>query len=263
MITERCNLPYILISHEVYNLQINLNLTSKLQKLIVSTESSSFYGLVLLLSILNGIILSLFPLFLYFFLLFIAKQHNSLNISTFIVYIVVFIIILIGKVIVPLIRSRLVQRYSLKLREHIFKQTYDKLLNNTKIHEESSVIARLSYDVDNLVGISSVLSEFITTATILICTILSLFYIIGNSAIITIVTLLLLFPLSKFIAHKFVKLSRVIQNHREDRLSLLEEMIIKIRGFKYLAITHKFSDKVHQIRSREIASRTKFMAYNA
>jgi len=109
---------------------------------------------------------------------------------------------------------------------------------------------------------ASIHEMFPTVPIQLIGSICLLYYLLGWSAIVSIVVMIALIPLNVIFASIFTKVYKRIMDAADDRIKLTSEVLENIKVLKYLAWDRKFCAQVDEKRRVEVAAlRYRFLAF--
>jgi len=140
---------------------------------------------------------------------------------------------------------------------------------NKRIYAKSLRISRQtqqrrpSGDVVNLMGTDSdAVAEFFFAATdlffacitILAVTVM-LFWFLGVAALAGVAVLAGVAPITRHLVRRFTRLDNELMTYRDDRVSLVSQILSGIRIVKYFAWSHRMLEEVGAIRQKEVASR--------
>lgn len=160
--------------------------------------------------------------------------------------------------------------------QHYFYQTlkFNQIatnLINKKIFFHSlnlSAVAKNKYQVGDIVNYMSSDSDAISDGCITTidlanavilsigCTI-TLFYFLGWSAIVAVLVMGLLVPMTSFLSKSFMHLEDEMMSYRDQRMTLMTQLLGAIRVVKYFVWEKSVFNEVGEIRAKEIDSRLK------
>lgn len=158
--------------------------------------------------------------------------------------------------------------------QHYFYQTlkFNQIainLINKKIFSHSlklSAGGKNKYQVGDIVNFMSSDSEAIadmcittidlSNAVILsIGCVLTLFYFIGWSAVVAVLLMALLIPMTSYLSKNFMKLEEEMMSYRDQRLTLMTQLLNAIRVVKYFVWEKSILNEVGDVRAKEINTR--------
>lgn len=140
--------------------------------------------------------------------------------------------------------NRLVYKHSLMLTQ--------KARGETQLGD---VVNHMSSDNDSLADLPMVFGELqLSLLTIAGASVL-LFYYLGFTAFISVGLLLLMVPLTRKVAKSFSVLDEELMRHRDERVTLMSQVLNGIRVVKYFAWEKSISQEVGTVRSKELKSR--------
>lgn len=140
--------------------------------------------------------------------------------------------------------NRLVFKHSLMLTQ--------KARGETQLGD---VVNHMSSDNDSVSDLPLVCGDLqLSLLTIIGCCAL-LFYYLGLTAFVSIGLLLLMVPLTRSVARSFSRLDEELMRHRDQRVTLMSQVLNGIRVVKYFAWEKSVSQEVGEVRGKELAAR--------
>jgi ABC-type multidrug transport system fused ATPase/permease subunit len=155
----------------------------------------------------------------------------------------------------------------------VFNQIATNLVNK-KIFQHSlklSSAGKNKYQVGDIVNFMGTDSEAIADGCIttidlsnsivmsLSCT-AALFYFLGWSAIVAVIVMAILIPVTGKLSKSFMHLEDEMMAHRDKRLTLMTQLLNAMRVVKYFVWEKSVHHEVSEVRAKEVAARTK-LAY--
>lgn len=129
--------------------------------------------------------------------------------------------------------------------------------------QTGDMVNHLSSDTDALCESVFVLPEFANTALQSVAVVIVLWTMLGVATLAAIATLLVISPMLFLVARRFRKLDSVLMEYRDERVTLMSQILQGIRVVKFHAWESSVSDEVQQVRSREIATRVAIVRTDA
>ncbi len=129
--------------------------------------------------------------------------------------------------------------------------------------QTGDMVNHLSSDTDALCESVFVLPEFAITAVQSAAVIIVLWTMLGVATLAAIATLLVISPMLFLVAHRFRILDSVLMEYRDERVTLMSQILQGIRVVKFHAWESSVSDEVQHVRSREIATRVAIVRTDA
>jgi ABC-type multidrug transport system fused ATPase/permease subunit len=131
--------------------------------------------------------------------------------------------------------------------------------------------ARPTGDIVNLMGSDSdtigfalfSIVELVVRAIILIGASIMLIQLLGWAGVAGLATLIFIIPLSRLVIQRFVKLDEEMLRHRDQRVSLVAQMLAGMRIVKYFAWEAPMQSEVQAIRTQEIHARRRLFHNSA
>jgi ABC-type multidrug transport system fused ATPase/permease subunit len=140
--------------------------------------------------------------------------------------------------------NRLVFKHSLVLTQHARAES-----------QIGDVVNHIGSDSDSVADAGMILGDFtISVATLLGASVL-LFYFLGWTALASIGLLLLLIPLTRKVARSFSDLDEELMRHRDQRVTLMSQVLNGIRVVKYFAWEKSALEEVGAVRTLELRAR--------
>ncbi|GAB1431182.1 ATP-binding cassette domain-containing protein [Ignavibacteria bacterium] len=124
-------------------------------------------------------------------------------------------------------------------------------------------INHLGNDSDQLAEASFFIPDIIYCSTLTITAFVMLWHFLGMAAIAAISAMLLILPLSRALSKRFTRLDHELMNYRDERVTLMSQILHGIRIIKYFAWEKSMSVEVSEIRAQELRSRMKLAITDA
>lgn len=140
--------------------------------------------------------------------------------------------------------TRMIYKHSLFLTQ--------KARNQTSLGD---VVNHMGSDTDTVSDLPLTLGEIQMSGFTLIGGAGLLVYYVGPTALISIALLVLLLPLTKKVASQFSKLDEELMHHRDERVTLMSQILNAIRVVKYFAWEKSVFQEVENVRKKEISAR--------
>lgn len=129
--------------------------------------------------------------------------------------------------------------------------------------QTGDLVNHLSSDTDALCESVFVLPEFANTAVQSIAVIIVLWTMLGPATLAGIATLLVISPMLFLVARRYRKLDSILMEHRDQRVTLMSQILQGIRVVKFHAWETSVNDEVQHVRSQEIATRVAIVRTDA
>lgn len=144
------------------------------------------------------------------------------------------------------------------VNKKIFSQALKLSSTAKQKYQVGNVVNFMSTDADTL-GESAMTTIDLANAVVLLtgCSIL-LFHYLGWSAIVAIVVMAILVPLTQHLAKTFTKLEHQMMSYRDSRVTLMTQILNAIRVVKYFSWERSVQKEVSAVRENEIQARLKF-----
>ncbi len=141
------------------------------------------------------------------------------------------------------------------LNKRIFNHSLKLTLRARQDNQIGDVVNHMSSDSEALADFTFVFGDLASNIIMIIGIVIMLFIYLGPSALAALLVLALLAPLTKYIAKKFSKLDEDMMAFRDQRVTLMTQVLNAIRVVKYFAWEKSVEKDVMQIRDRELLSR--------
>ena len=119
------------------------------------------------------------------------------------------------------------------------------------------VVNHMSTDSDGVSEFVFIFSEMIEALLVIFGCCGLLFYYLGWTAVMPLVLFFVLAPLSKKLAGRFTHLDEVMMKWRDQRVSLMTQILSAIRVVKYFVWEKSVYDEVQKVRENELQARKK------
>lgn len=140
-----------------------------------------------------------------------------------------------------------------KIYEHALR-----ISNKTKQEKQIGEIVNLMSSDADAIGDSAITTIDLSNAVLLLIGGSALlFYYMGWSALVAVLVMVTLIPLTQNLAKKFMYLEDDMLRHRDHRLSVMAQVLNAIRVVKYFVWEESIKKEVNEIREKEISSRLK------
>lgn len=133
-----------------------------------------------------------------------------------------------------------------------------KISNATKQKNQVGEIVNLmSSDAESMADSVQVTVDLSNSILLLVGSSIMLFYYIGWSALVAIIVMALLIPMTQKLVKKFTHLEDEQMKFRDQRMSIMAQILNAIRVVKYFSWEKSIFDEVTEVRNKEITSRIK------
>ena len=149
------------------------------------------------------------------------------------------------------------------LNERVVQQALRLRRSARATMQTGDMVNHLSSDTDALCEAMFVLPEFTNTAIQSIAVIIVLWTMLGPATLAAIATLLVISPMLFLVARRYRKLDHRLMEYRDERVTLMSQILQGIRVVKFHAWESSVQDEVQDVRSREIATRVAIVRTDA
>ena len=117
------------------------------------------------------------------------------------------------------------------------------------------IVNHLSSDTDSVAEAGGAIADMIYNAIMIVGAIGLLFYYLGNTAWLAVILLGVLAPITQRVSRDFTKFDEDLMKWRDQRVTLMSQILSAIRLVKYFGWEKSVSDEVGVVRERELSSR--------
>lgn len=149
------------------------------------------------------------------------------------------------------------------LNERVVQQALRLRRSARATMQTGDMVNHLSSDTDALCESVFVLPEFANTAVQSIAVLIVLWTMLGPATLAAIATLLVISPVLFLVARRYRRLDHTLMEHRDERVTLMSQILQGIRVVKFHAWESSVKDEVQQVRSQEIATRVAIVRTDA
>lgn len=146
---------------------------------------------------------------------------------------------------------RIVARLNRLIFEHALKLS-QKARQKVNVGD---VVNHMSSDSEAIADVPMLIGDMGWASLLLVGSITMLFYYLGWTALIAVGILLLLTPVTRKIAKKFIHLEDEMMKKRDHRVTLMGQILQSMRLVKYFVWEKEISKQVDQIRREEVKAR--------
>lgn len=144
--------------------------------------------------------------------------------------------------------ARIANGLYLRIYRHALRLTRSAQMTT----QTGDLVNHIASDSEGIGESSFFIPEIIYSALQVIATITLLFNFLGVAAISAIVTVVLMMPVTRMAARKFAKHDTDLWKHRDDRITLMSQILSGIRVIKYFAWERSIIKEVDEVRGKEI-----------
>ncbi|CAD5111037.1 DgyrCDS388 [Dimorphilus gyrociliatus] len=152
----------------------------------------------------------------------------------------------------------LVTVVSLKMRASLISSIYAKSLKTSTVSlskfNTGQIVNYMSTDVDRIVNFCISFHQFWSLPFQIAVSLWLLYLQVGVSFLAGLAFAILLIPINRYLANAIGRLSNDMMNHKDARVKLMSEILHGIRIIKFYAWEDIFSDKINNLRSKELKS---------
>ncbi|MFP5519258.1 MAG: ABC transporter transmembrane domain-containing protein [Bdellovibrionia bacterium] len=152
---------------------------------------------------------------------------------------------------------RTYQKITNLLNVSIFKHTLKLSRGAQQKSAVGDVVNHMSSDSESVSDMPLIVADLVWAFGTIFVVCLMLFYYIGLSALLPILLMGLLAPVSRFIAKEYLKSEELMLEVRDQRVTLMTQVLSAIRLIKYFSWEAPISEEVMKIRNREIQHKRK------
>lgn len=141
------------------------------------------------------------------------------------------------------------------LNKRIFEHSLRLTIKSRQNNQIGDIVNHMSTDSESAADFTFVFGDLASNVFMIIGIVIMLFHFLGKSAIAALLVLLLLAPLTKYIAKKFSKLDEDMMAFRDKRVTMMTQALNAIRVVKYFAWEKSVEKEVMEVRNLELNSR--------
>lgn len=141
------------------------------------------------------------------------------------------------------------------LNECIFKHSLKLSLRARSKNLVGDIVNYMGTDAESVADFTFVFADLMMNAFLAIGALVMLFHYIGISAISALIVMFLMVPITKKIAQKFIHLEDEMMSLRDQRVTMMGQILNSIRVVKYFAFESSVESEVMKIRNVELETR--------
>lgn len=148
--------------------------------------------------------------------------------------------------------NRRVVRHALRLRR-----------SSRNAMQTGDMVNHMSSDTDALAEAAFMLPEFFNSMVVISAVLTALFFYLGWAALAAVAALVLMAPLTAVVARRYRRLDSKIMELRDERVTLMSQILHGIRVIKFHAWERSVQHEVQDVRRREIDTRVSIVRTDA
>jgi len=143
------------------------------------------------------------------------------------------------------------------LNRRIFQHSLKLTIGSRQKNMLGDIVNFMGTDSESVADFGFVFFDLVMNIITIIGVVVMLFIYLGNTAFYALAILLLLFPLTKFVAKKFTSLDEEMMQLRDKRVTLMGQVLNSIRVVKYFSWEESIEKEVMSVREKELLARKK------
>ncbi len=143
------------------------------------------------------------------------------------------------------------------LNEEIFSHSLRLSMTSRGKSQIGDVVNYMSSDSDSIADSPMIVGDLVWAVITIFSVTLMLFFYIGLTAFVVLILMAGLVPLTRFVSKKFVFYDEKMMLERDQRVTLISQILNAIRIVKYFSWEKAVFSEVNSIRSQELKSRQK------
>lgn len=143
------------------------------------------------------------------------------------------------------------------LNRRIFQHSLKLTIGSRQKKMLGDIVNFMGTDSESVADFGFVFFDLVMNIITIIGVVVMLFIYLGNTAFYALAILLLLFPLTKFVAKKFTSLDEEMMQLRDKRVTLMGQVLNSIRVVKYFSWEESIEKEVMNVREKELMARKK------
>ncbi len=147
------------------------------------------------------------------------------------------------------------QRTTNDINELIFAQSLKLSLQSRGRSQIGDVVNHMSSDSDSISEFSALWGDLTWSVVSITAVSAMLFFYIGWSALAALIVMAGLAPLTRFVAKKFIRFEEIMRVERDNRVTLISQILNSIRVVKFFSWEKAVTEEVQAIRNKELSSR--------
>lgn len=143
------------------------------------------------------------------------------------------------------------------LNRKIFQHSLKLTIGARQKNMLGDIVNFMGTDSESVADFGFVFFDLVMNVITIIGVVVMLFFYLGNTAFYALAVLLLLFPLTKYVAKKFTSLDEEMMQLRDKRVTLMGQVLNSIRVVKYFSWEESIEKEVMSVRDKELHARKK------
>lgn len=152
---------------------------------------------------------------------------------------------------------RAFQTVSNLLNIKLFKKSLKLTQSARAKYQVGDIVNLMGSDTETISDFTIVITELISSALIILGSLGLMFYYFGPSAWGALIMMLLIYPMTQKVSHLFDKYGDQLMSLKDQRMTILSQVIQSIRVVKYFAWEKAVKEEVTKVRDKEIATQKK------
>jgi len=152
--------------------------------------------------------------------------------------------------------QRVVNGLNVRIYRHALRLTR----NAKSATPVGDLVNHMSTDADSISQLPIVVPEFLTNIVTLVAVVGLLVWLLGPAGLVAVAVLVVLLPVTRYVARRVVALDETIMARRDERVSLMSQVVSGIRIVKYFAWEPRFKLEIEALRSQELSARRRLLA---
>ncbi len=142
-----------------------------------------------------------------------------------------------------------------RLNRLIFEQALKLSQSASQKVSVGDVVNHMSSDTEAISDVPMLIGDLGAATLLIVGSISLLFYYLGWTALIAVVILILLSPVTRLVAKKFMHLDDEMMKKRDQRVGLMAQILPSMRLIKYFVWEKEISNQISKVRNEEIKIR--------
>lgn len=149
------------------------------------------------------------------------------------------------------------QRIGSDLNSALFQKSLRLSLQARAKFQVGDVVNHMSSDSEAVSDVGIIIGDLVWAFLMIIGIVIILFFYIGPAAITAAVVMMILAPLTRFVAKRFVKFEEEMMGFRDQRITLMSQVLNSIRIIKSFSWEKSIAHEVTVVRNKELLARKK------
>jgi len=144
-----------------------------------------------------------------------------------------------------------------KIFSHALSLSVSNQDKNKDKNKIGDIVNHISSDSDAIADGCITSIDLLNAVVLSIGCVITLFYFVGSSAFVAVILMALLIPMTGYLSKNFMRLEDEMLSHRDQRITLMAQILNAIRVVKYFVWEKSLLYEVGEVRAKEVGARFK------